>query len=192
MVNKIYQYIRSHGAAVLALSAILLATWEGVENRRHNRLSVLPHVETSKDFDMMAHKFALRLDSTGLGPAVISRFYTFFDGKLIKSDTNHAVWRTSKLGLMDEGLLIYQDSSVTAGEFLLPGDTKTLLKLAGQAGQFEADKFRENLNRIGMLLCYCSVYGDNCSNTQTGVISEGFINDNNLLEQCGVANSLLF
>lgn len=184
MVNKIYKYIRSHGAAALALSAILLATWEGVENRKHNRLSVLPHMEVSKNFDMASHKFNMRLDSTGLGPAVISGFYTFFDGKLANSNENHTIWRTVKLGLMDEGLLVYSDSSVSPGEFILPGDSKTLIKLAGQEGQFEVEKFRDNLSRIGMLLCYCSVYGDNCSNTQTGLISAKFIDKNNLADQC--------
>ncbi|MCJ8296714.1 MAG: hypothetical protein MJK15_20150 [Colwellia sp.] len=192
MINKIYKYIRSHGAAALALSAILLATWEGVENRKHNRLSVLPHVEVSKDFDMATHQFNMHVDSTGLGPAVINGFYTFFDGKLVHSDESHNIWITIKLGLMEEGLHIYSDSSVSAGEFLQPGDSKTLIKLAGQAGQFELDNFRKNISRIGMLLCYCSVYGDNCSNTQTGVISDSFIEENNLAEQCGVKSSSLF
>ena len=99
---------------------------------------------------------------------------------------------TIKLGLMDEGLHVYSDSSVSPGEFLQSGDSKTLIKLAGQAGQFEQESFRENISRIGMLLCYCSVYGDNCSNTQTGVISDNFIEENNLAEQCGVNITSLF
>lgn len=31
--------------AVVAVAAILLSVWEGIENRRHSRLSVLPHLK---------------------------------------------------------------------------------------------------------------------------------------------------
>jgi len=184
VLSNFYKFIRSHGAAALAFSAILLATWEGIENRKHNRLSVLPHVETFNDYDMGKYHFNMGIESTGLGPAVISGFYTFFDGKLVYPKKDNAIWITIKEGMLVEGLIPYQDSGVSLGQFLPPGDRVSLLKISAQEAKFEPKKFRENLGRIGVLLCYCSVYGDNCSMAKTGLIKPSFIQDNKLAKQC--------
>lgn len=86
--------------AAVALAAILLSVWEGLENRRHNRLSVLPHLEpieadyasaapieheyfnllSSMD-SLYAVSYALR--NSGLGPAVLQNVLVFHDGQKI-------------------------------------------------------------------------------------------------------------
>jgi len=77
---------------VIAVAAISLSIWEGVEMRRHNRLSVLPSLEARgiwgdvrveylseqiRDFlpDSVeaVYKDSVALASTGLGPAVLHR-----------------------------------------------------------------------------------------------------------------------
>lgn len=85
---------------VVALAAILLSVWEGLENRRHNRLSVLPHLEpfeadyTSdtpiniKYFRLLSnmdslHALSYGLENSGLGPAVIENVVVFKDNQLI-------------------------------------------------------------------------------------------------------------
>ena len=80
--------------AAVALSAILLSVWEGLENRRHNRLSVLPHLEPIEASYASAtpieHEYFLlpsgmdslfavgyALKNSGLGPAVLDNVLVF-------------------------------------------------------------------------------------------------------------------
>ena len=80
--------------AAVAIAAILLSVWEGVENRRHNRLSVLPNLTgaersigvispiTNDGFPFLQgadslYAISYALENTGLGPAVIENFLVF-------------------------------------------------------------------------------------------------------------------
>ena len=86
--------------ATIALAAILLSVWEGLENRRHNRLSVLPHLEafeadinstTRIEIDYfrllsgMDSLYALSygLENSGLGPAVLQNVLAFKEDQKI-------------------------------------------------------------------------------------------------------------
>ncbi len=86
--------------AAVALAAILLSVWEGLENRRHNRLSVLPHLEpfeadytsaTPIEIDYfrllssMDSLYALSygLENSGLGPAVVQNVLVFKEDQKI-------------------------------------------------------------------------------------------------------------
>ena len=85
--------------AAVAIAAILLSVWEGMENRRHNRLSVLPHLDanelsirnaspvTNDGFPFLQNKDSLYaisylLENSGLGPAVIKTSWCLRAGKL--------------------------------------------------------------------------------------------------------------
>ena len=84
----------------VALAAILLSVWEGLENRRHNRLSVLPHLEAFEaDYASTApieieyfrllsgmdsiYALSYGLENSGLGPAVVQNVLVFKDGRAI-------------------------------------------------------------------------------------------------------------
>lgn len=61
---------------IIAVAAIGLAVWEGVESRRHNRLTVKPRIagEIHAGRDGAGEYVTLSIESTGLGPAVINTF----------------------------------------------------------------------------------------------------------------------
>ncbi len=86
--------------ALVALSAIGLAVWQGYENRRFFRLSVLPHLEpieasigtaeplTLKSFPFLQNSDSLyavsyALENSGFGPAVVQNFLVFHNGEKI-------------------------------------------------------------------------------------------------------------
>lgn len=69
---------------IVALAAIGLSIWESFENRRHNRLSVLPQLEPIQyslnvPGDTMYVRYGAR--NTGLGPAVLQNFVVFRNGE---------------------------------------------------------------------------------------------------------------
>lgn len=74
-------------SALVACLALGLTIWQGSLTRRHNRLSVRPHlvVETSSD----DFEYEVRLTNNGLGPAVIKRIDVTVDGNPILEDKMH-------------------------------------------------------------------------------------------------------
>ena len=71
---------------LVALSAIALTVWEGMENRLHNRLSVLPHLQDAGSTmrggaEDSTYTLTYALANTGLGPAVLQNILVFRDGE---------------------------------------------------------------------------------------------------------------
>lgn len=82
-VGSIGRWLRGAAAGIVALAAVGLAVWEGLENRRHNRLSVVPNVDAARDFDMREQTFSFGLLSSGLGPALIRDLRIYLDGERV-------------------------------------------------------------------------------------------------------------
>jgi len=155
-------------ALVIALVAIGLAAWEGAENRRHNRLSVMPRlaaeIESGRD---SAEQFVrMAIESTGLGPAVIGTFRIYFDG--VPQDTLASAsmipWRKAIEAVSDS--ITQVNAHSVGGNYYFPVGRRYVL--------FEAKRLRLStedstagdlagiLDRLAVQICYCSVYGTDC------------------------------
>ena len=151
---------------VIAVAAIGLAIWEGAENRRHNRLSVLPRLgaeinsgrEGSSEFIRMA------VESTGLGPAVIKTFRIYLDGIPQDSAVASGVSRwQGVIGVFDaEGTTINAHSF--GNEYFFPaGRQQILLEVTRpDAAAVAGETLSDALDRIALQVCYCSIYDTDC------------------------------
>lgn len=92
------QLISTLATLLVAVSAVSLSVWEGLEMRRHNRLSVLPNLEARarqltlepgetietgtarQTFDDSTYVLELLVRNSGLGPAVFERARLFQAG----------------------------------------------------------------------------------------------------------------
>src|SRR5688572_25654309 len=94
--NGGWQQLQSLLVLVIAVVAIVLAAWEGLENRRHNRLSVQPRLggEYSSGRQGDSQYVRIAVENTGLGPAVIKSFRMYLDGKEVTrgDDTDRDRW----------------------------------------------------------------------------------------------------
>ena len=72
--------IAAIAAVVVAAFAVLVSVWEGVANRRHNRLMVRPLL-VMQYRDHPGHPLSLALQNVGLGPAVIESLQIFIDSE---------------------------------------------------------------------------------------------------------------
>ncbi len=72
--------VLSLSAVAIAVASIFISVWQGLETRKHNRLSVRPnleiHLASEKD------KLGYFLVNTGLGPALITKSELFFNDTL--------------------------------------------------------------------------------------------------------------
>ena len=60
--------------------------WQGLQNRKHNRISVLPLLMCEEDLDK--ENTILRLVNSGVGPAIITKIELLFDDKVVSCNNN--------------------------------------------------------------------------------------------------------
>lgn len=75
--------VMSVSASVVALAALGVSVWQGMETRRHNRRSVRPHLTYYTFFDGVKAFSGIELSNNGVGPAIIDSFALFVDGERI-------------------------------------------------------------------------------------------------------------
>lgn len=78
-----WEMIVGASGCVIALCALMLSIWQGVQARRHNKISFRPHLTTWFHEGNNSGHFQLDLINNGLGPAVISEFRVLVDEKKI-------------------------------------------------------------------------------------------------------------
>jgi hypothetical protein len=71
--------ILSVSAIIIAIASIFVAIWQGIETRKHYRLSVRPKLQIT--FNVDKEKFGYIILNNGLGPATISGKKIFIDGE---------------------------------------------------------------------------------------------------------------
>jgi hypothetical protein len=152
-------------ALVIALAAIGLTAWEGIENRRHNRLSVRPRlgaeIETGRDGS--EHFARMAIEGTGLGPAVIGTFRVYFDGVAQDSVTaNNNPWQKA-MDLL-EGTSTQLNAHGLGEGYYFPAGRRYVLFEARRAlgASPEAPPLTALLDRLAVQICYCSIYGTDC------------------------------
>ena len=67
-------------AVVVALVSLIVSIWEGVSNRRHNKLSVRPSLRIDRNTGLN-EDVRITLINTGLGPAIIKKYKVFLEQK---------------------------------------------------------------------------------------------------------------
>ena len=156
---------------VIAFSAIGLAIWEGLENRRHNRLTVQPRIGAEIDAGSDGEQEFVRLgiESNGLGPAVMTAFRIYFDGEL--QDTTDE-FGTSRWSAVMEALELENDSTIRMnaqafGEgYYLPTGREAIVFEVTRPMRLPGDTVTppliDLLDRLAIQICYCSVYGSDC------------------------------
>ena len=77
-------WFSSHATEIIALCALFLTAYQVTAIRKHNKLSVQPHLTTltiHRDVDMENKKVLIELRNNGLGPAVIKSFSVEYGNK---------------------------------------------------------------------------------------------------------------
>lgn len=71
-------------AIFISVLALCLSVYEGMETRKHNRLSVTPHLVFYDSLAQKKDRVGLFLENGGLGPAIIREMHISLDGKEVK------------------------------------------------------------------------------------------------------------
>ena len=133
-------------------------------------MSVVPKVDGARDFDMTAQSFEFALSSSGLGPAVVTDLIPFLDGEPVHAGNSDAEYpRLTAYRVFDRGSFDVMDSCYSSGQFLIPGECYHLFSVRRVTSAPKMKGFRDAANRIDAVVCYCSVYGDQCNARNVGL-----------------------
>lgn len=161
-----WQRLQSLLVLVIALVAIVLAAWEGLENRRHNRLSVQPRLggeySTGRQGDTQYVRVAV--ENTGLGPAVIKSFRMFLDGREVSAndEANQTAWNEIIAAVATPGMQV-NAHAFGAGYFFPAGRESMLFEARGPKP--DTGSLADIADRLAIDICYCSIYGSHCDRT---------------------------
>lgn len=97
MNNDDWQVITGISSAVIALCALVFSIWQGIVARRHNRLSVRPHLSTWTHRVAEKGFYSIEVINNGIGPAIIEEFTIKVDGKTVTGNGVEAVENVLKI-----------------------------------------------------------------------------------------------
>jgi hypothetical protein len=135
-------------ALVVSISAVVVGLYEAALQRRHDRAEVWPRVEISTF--ILAQGAVVRLENTGIGPAVIKSISVSVDGKPQRT------WDDALRTLYAHDPPTHSSTTV-AEHAVRAGDQVTLVGLA------KADlppDFWHWIGRVSMRVCYSSVFDE--------------------------------
>lgn len=156
-------------AIVTAVIALVVGVWENVQERQHNRLSVIPALEYVVELreapdaepDDAAQAVQIRMINEGVGPAVLRAVEIRITDDAGQSHS-YASWGAAAPELRALGVTLAGRSEISSGSMISVGRELLLARLELPAGPDGSLKRRvdELLQRLQITLVYESIYGD--------------------------------
>lgn len=142
---------------LIAVAALVTAVWSAGATRRHNRLSVKPHLAIATWATDSIQKWGIVLSNDGLGPAVVRSYKIFIDGKEIPPSK----W-ADIAACLGEPVGRWEYAAPVGA--IKPGDECFLFAVPREVFASESGKFYDILKRIRIRVTYASMYGprDKC------------------------------
>src|SRR3989338_4510805 len=92
-----WEAIAGFSSAVVAVCALGLTVWQAAITRRHNRLSVTPHLTTWTQFEQATGRYSIEILNNGIGPALIKSFSVQVDGQPIVGEESEPIEKALKV-----------------------------------------------------------------------------------------------
>ena len=147
-------------ATFTALVAVVVAIWDNVETRKHNRLSVLPYIvlDHVRNDSGLVTRGTVQMSNAGVGPALLHGLEITFRTEA-GTDTIAAVWGAVAPLISIQGVQIRGWAEVDSGTALGVQQMQTLLRIQAR-GEDAGERVQRVLDGLRLRLRYASVYGD--------------------------------
>jgi hypothetical protein len=164
LLSNQWNWLSSNAANVIALCALVATFWQAYISRKHNRLSVKPHIEIARGFNFKQQEYFVNILNNGIGPALITKIQFFVDGHEVnvqKSEVfNDIISEIFHLYRYKQHYLIISDSYM-----MKPNEEKEFMKieLLGSIRKFpinNSDEIEQINSRINIEINYQSIYGE--------------------------------
>lgn len=147
-------------ATVTAIAAVVIAAWDNVQTREHNRLSVSPRltIDLSRSTTPVGTRFAFIVRNDGIGPAIVTDMEIRFDAG--DETIEPSEWAPVIRRLEEAGHVVNQFWEFARGDAIAVDRTFTLLGIVEQAEGDSPAPLDETVRRLEIAIDYESVYGD--------------------------------
>ncbi len=157
-VDVDWQAITGISSTVIALCALVFSFWQGAKIRKHNRLSVRPHLTTWRHRDPDKGFYAVELINNGIGHAVIEDFVIKIDGKRIPGNETEPIERALKI-LFPNFSYQSNHSYLAKNYSMAPKERCAVVSVQFLGPQFPSPEVVEHaLNRSDLGISYKSFY----------------------------------
>jgi len=154
-----WQVIAGISTTIIALCALALSIWQGMQTRRHNRLSFRPHLTTWTNRDAERGFYAIELINNGIGPALIEEFLVKVDGKVISGQGPEPIEKGLKI--IFPNLEYKLRHGYVAKGYSMPAKEKVIIvEIQFPKRPLPSLEFMERAsNRVSFDILYKSFYG---------------------------------
>jgi hypothetical protein len=162
LLETVLSWIGSNAALVVAVCALAVTTSQLRAARRHNQLSVQPHlvVTAERFFEGPKARFVVKMRNNGLGPAVVVNYEALHNGKPVNTREFEEVMETVK-ALVGRHPMNCNYHHLAKGDAYAKDQEVTLLSV--ELPMFLGDvgsKLLEPLEQLSTRITYRSMYGE--------------------------------
>lgn len=158
--NLSWEAIAGFSSAVIALCVFGLTVWQACIIRKHNKLSVTPHLTTWTHSDTTKNIYAVELLNNGIGPALINSFQVQVDGHPIVGEGTEPMEKALKI-LFSQYQYSSWQSFVSKGYMMSAKETRNLVTIQFYGEKLPRPEEVEHATRRALVLIeYESIYKD--------------------------------
>ncbi len=155
-------FFRDNAAIVIATCALVLTAYQVSAIRRHNRLSVKPHLAFVRRRRVDSHEGALSLEVTnnGLGPAIIESLEVSFDARKLlfscSAELQEKIFELLQRKIKKSSVFTFgRDDSIRKDQ------TVEILRLEFSVNsQGDVKEIESRFQRLAIVIHYRSIYGE--------------------------------
>ena len=145
-------------AMVIALASIVVSVWQGMETRKHYRLSVRPKIEIFYNSDSERQLIGYTMCNNGLGPAMITEKNIYIDGEPVPwSGFSGYDEMLKRLGLQP---YLKSHGAMGAGMTVKAGEQKNIIDFHIPDENLYQEKIMDIYSRLRFEIHYESMYGE--------------------------------
>jgi hypothetical protein len=156
MIVTVFEWLGDHVAEIIAACALVFTAYQVTSQRRHNVLSVRPHITTftHRNKDATFARLDVQLLNNGLGPAFVHKFQVYLSGQPCEAN--------AALNQVLGGLARNSTTTILGDDYAMPpNETRTILSVRFPIGGAEdVDAVEEKLNKLDLEVDYSSAYGE--------------------------------
>ena len=161
-MDKLISWLKENWQATVALAALTLTVIEIYFSRRHNKLSVIPHLDLHQDTAKDTNTITSHIENNGIGPAKITSYEVRFDGQLQKNNINYDMAEELLKYFGTKTLAHIQRAYIGVGTYVPVAKRIKILTVQVQDDSYSVkdfDNLQKWLNRFDVTIYYQSIYG---------------------------------
>ncbi len=154
-----WQIVIGMSSVVIAICAIVVSIWYGVQTRKHNKLSCKPHLITWTHSENDQAYYYVEVINNGLGPALIEKFTLKVDGEVMPGERTEPI--DNALKKLFHGLN-YQSyrAFLGKGHAMAAQEKRKIIEIKFSRPVPKPEFVEETFNRGDIEIAYKSFYGE--------------------------------